>query len=99
LDGADSIPYRLCFSDSSIPEEKLRQVVVYGCIEHAETGQTTIIPVILGNKTLGSLAFRGTLLPHATMQALGNTVALALAQAQARDAGTRFTALSAVKCE
>jgi GAF domain-containing protein len=62
-------------------------------------GQTTIIPVILGNKTLGSLAFRGTLLPDATMQALGNTVVLALAHAQAQEAGTRFTALSAVKCE
>jgi GAF domain-containing protein len=99
LEGADCIPYRLCFSHSSIAEEKLRQVAVYGCIEHAEMGQTTIIPVILGNKTLGSLAFRGTLLPDATMQALGNTVVLALAHAQAQEAGTRFTALSAVKCE
>jgi two-component system, OmpR family, sensor histidine kinase KdpD len=81
-------------NESSIPDEKLRQVARHGSINHPETGQqTTIIPVSLGNKTFGSLAFREIVLPETALQGLGNTVALGLAQAQAQEAGARAEAI------
>ncbi|MBV9303809.1 MAG: DUF4118 domain-containing protein [Acidobacteriaceae bacterium] len=75
--------------DSLIPDEKLQQVSRYGSVEQEEGTGTTVAPINLGNKNLGSLAFREVSLPEATLQALVNTVAVGLAQAHAHEAGTR----------
>lgn len=53
----------------------------------------TLVPVVLGNKNFGSFAFRGASPPETTLQALGNTIAVALAQAQAQEAGSRAEAV------
>jgi two-component system sensor histidine kinase KdpD len=80
-------------TESSISDEKLRQVALSGSVNHDEASEATIIPVNLGNKSLGSLAFGGLALPEATLQSLGNTLALGLAQTQAQEAATRAEAI------
>ncbi len=75
-------------ADSSIPDEKMRRVALYGSVDHNQAANLTIVPVTLGNKNFGSLGFRGPSLPEPAIQALGNTAALALAQAQAHEAGS-----------
>ncbi len=80
-------------TESSISDETLRHVAVSGSVNHNEASEATIIPVNLGNKNLGSLAFRGVALPEATFQSLGNTLALGLAQTQAQEAATRADAI------
>jgi len=86
-------------AESSIPEAKLRKVALYGSIDSSKgnadsiEAQLTVVPVTLGNKNFGSLGFRGAALPEATLQAIGNTVAVGLAQAQALEAGSRAEAV------
>lgn len=80
-------------AESSLGDDNLRRVAVYGSIHHSNPGQWTIAPITLGNKNLGSLAFREVSLPEALLQAIGNTVAVGLAQAQAQEAGSRAQAV------
>jgi two-component system sensor histidine kinase KdpD len=80
-------------SESAISDERLRHSALYGTIEHDAAHGITILPVTLGNKNLGSLGFRGPILPEATLQTLGNTVAIGIAQAQAQEAGSRAEAV------
>src|SRR5579875_3695286 len=80
-------------SETAISEDKLRKVALYGSVEQDEAKRTTVLPVILGNKNFGSLGFREVLLPEASLQALGNTVAVGLAQAQVQEAGSRAEAV------
>ena len=77
----------------SISDEKLRHVALYGSIVFERERNVTAIPVTLGNKTLGSLGFRGVSMPGTSLQALGNVVAIGLAQAQAQEAGTQAAAV------
>ncbi len=79
-------------AESSIPDEKLRRAALHGTVDQPEPGQLTA-PITLGNKNIGSFAFRGASLPEATLQAIGNTVAVGLAQAQAQEAGSRAEAV------
>jgi len=78
---------------TSISDDKLRKVALYGCVQSDPTARTTILPIILGNKNFGSLGLRDILLPEASLQALGNTVAVGLAQAQVQEAGSRAEAV------
>jgi two-component system, OmpR family, sensor histidine kinase KdpD len=80
-------------ADSAITNDQLARVATYGSIQENDKTRITILPVSLGNKTFGSLGFRGPALPEATLQALGNTVAIGLAQAQALEAGSRAEAV------
>ncbi len=80
-------------SQALISEDKLRKVALYGSIEHDEAGQSTVLPVMLGNKNFGSLGFRGVELREPALQALGNTIAVGLAQAQVQEAGSRAEAV------
>lgn len=75
-------------AEGSVSDEKLRQVALSRSVIQ-ETGGMAILPISLGNQILGSLAFRGACLPEGTLQALGNTVALGLAQSQAQEAEAR----------
>lgn len=76
---------------SGIPDEKLQRAALHRSVE--ESAGLTIIPVELGNKTFGSLAFRGVPLARPMLQAIGNTIAVGLAQAQAREAASRAEAV------
>ncbi len=80
-------------AESRIPGEALRRVALYGSIDHNASKISTITPVTLGNKIFGSLGFRGVTLHEAVLQAVGNTVAVGLAQAQALEAGSRAEAV------
>ncbi len=80
-------------ADSVITSDQLSRVATYGSVQEIERTRTTILPVSLGNKNFGSLGFRGPALPEATLQALGNTVAVGLAQAQAQEAASRAEAV------
>ena len=79
-------------AEGSICLDELRSVATKGSIEYPTPG-TTIIPVALGNKIFGSLGYRGRQLPPPSLQALGNTLATGLAQAQAHEAGSRAEAV------
>jgi two-component system, OmpR family, sensor histidine kinase KdpD len=76
-------------ANSSIPDEKLQRVALYGSIDRDEALALTILPITLGNRIFGSLAFCGVWLPQGTLQALASTIALGLAQAQAHEAANR----------
>ena len=80
-------------AQSLISDDKLRRVARYGSVHHDAAEQITIIPVTLGNQTFGSLGLRGATLPEAGLQALGNTIALGVAQAQAQEASSRAEAV------
>jgi two-component system sensor histidine kinase KdpD len=75
----------------AISEVELRRVANYRTIETNE--RLTGIPIALGNKVYGSFAFVGATLPVGLVQALGNTVALSLAQAQTHEAANRAEAV------
>jgi two-component system sensor histidine kinase KdpD len=77
--------------DGSISIEEVRKAVVRGSIER-ENG-VTILPVVLGNKIFGAFASRGVVLGDGTLQSLGNTIAMGLAQAQAQEAASRAEAI------
>jgi two-component system sensor histidine kinase KdpD len=63
------------------------------CVHQDEAVKLTVIPVALGNKMFGSLAWLGRRLPAQTLQALGSTIAMGIAQAQAHEAGSRAEAV------
>jgi len=80
-------------SHTSLPDDKLRKVALYGCIESDHEAQITVLPITLGNKNFGSLGVRDVVLPDASLQALGNTIAVGLAQAQVLESGARAEAV------
>jgi two-component system sensor histidine kinase KdpD len=78
---------------TSVSDDKLRKVALYGSVEQDQVERTTVLPVTLGNKNFGSLGFRDISLPEPSLQALGNTIAVGLAQAQVQEAGNRAEAM------
>ena len=77
----------------SFPDEALKRAAMCGFFDCRQEMCTSVMPIALGNKTFGSLAFSGKALPESTMQVLANTVAVALAQATALEASTRANAV------
>jgi two-component system sensor histidine kinase KdpD len=88
----DSGEFWRTHADGKISIDDLRRAATIGSIEHAAHG-VTVIPVALGNKTFGSLGYRGPNLPAPSLQSLGNTLATGIAQAQAHEAGSRAEAV------
>jgi two-component system sensor histidine kinase KdpD len=76
----------------SIPLDALRRVAHYNAAESLTPG-IHIIPVMLGNKTFGSLGYCGQKLTQAVTHSLSNTMATGLAQAQAHEAGSQAEAV------
>ncbi len=76
----------------AISLDDLRRVATYGS-KYSEKDGVEIIPVSLGNKTFGSLGYRGAKLSSSTENALSNTLATGLAQAQAFEAGSQAEAV------
>src|SRR3984885_6392726 len=76
-----------------ITDEMLRQTAVRGTVAYVESQRLSLVPITLGGAHLGGLGFVGTRLTDANLQALANTIALALAQYQAREAQTRADAV------
>ncbi len=79
--------------ETSIGDEALRHAARCGSIQQSEADKLTVMPVALGNKVFGSVGFRGDVLVDQALQALGSTIAMGIAQAQARDAGSRAEAV------
>ena len=79
--------------DSIISDDMLRQTAVRGGVEYFEPQQLSLVPITLGGAHFGGLGFVGPRLTEANLQALANTVALALAQYQAREAQSRADAV------
>lgn len=77
----------------TISDNKLRHVALYGSVASDHERNVTVIPVTLGNRSLGSLGFRGPTTSEASLQALGNIIAIGLAQAQAQEAGSMAAAV------
>ncbi len=80
-------------TECEYPADALRQatekeaVSIDGC-------EWSVVPVRLGNLSLGSMAFtRPTPLPPSTIDSWASTVALGLAQVQAREAASRMAAV------
>jgi two-component system sensor histidine kinase KdpD len=80
-------------AESSIADEMLRRAARNGWVHQDEAVDLTVMPVALGNKIFGSVAWLGPMLRARALQALGSTVAMGIAQAQARDAGSRAEAV------
>lgn len=80
-------------TDTSIDDETMRRAARYASIERSDDDKLTVMPVALGNKIYGSIALRGMKLTEGTLQALGGTIAMGIAQAQAHEAGSRAEAV------
>lgn len=74
-------------------DDKLRHSALCGAVESQADGTAATVPISLGNKTFGSLGYAGKAIPETTRQVLINTVAVALAQAQAQEASSRADAI------
>ena len=79
-------------SQGTVSLDDLRRVATYASPQSHPNG-AHIIPVTLGNKTYGSLGYRGPQLAPSATQSLSNTLATGLAQAQAHEAGTQAEAV------
>lgn len=79
-------------SSGTIALDELRRVATYSSPESNEQG-THIIPIMLGNKTFGSLGYRGPQLTEEATHSLSNTLATGFAQAQAHEAGMHADAV------
>ncbi len=79
--------------ERGIPEEILKRVSRSGAAERNAANACAFLPVTLGNRSFGSLGLCGQSLPERTLQAVGNTIAVGLAQAQAQEAGSRAEAV------
>ena len=77
----------------SFTDELLKRAATQGAIERREDPRITVAPITLGNQIFGSLGFAGKVLPDTTVQVLINTIAVALAQAQAQEASSRADAV------
>lgn len=79
----------------TIPIDQLRATAVDRSVQRSGSDEnvTAVIPVTLGNKTFGSFGMRGPALREVAVQALGNTIAVGLAQAQAQEAESRAEAV------
>jgi two-component system sensor histidine kinase KdpD len=53
----------------------------------------TLLPLNLGNKSFGKLAFQGACLSDSTLHSLANTISLAIAHGEARQEGNRAEAV------
>jgi two-component system, OmpR family, sensor histidine kinase KdpD len=80
-------------ANSAIPEERLRQASVRGAVEYDEARRMTLVPVTLGGVHLGTLGFCGPRLGEGNLQALANTIAIGLAQSEAREAHSKAEAV------
>lgn len=76
----------------AIKLDDLRRVATYGS-EFSDQNGVHFIPVCLGNKTYGSLGYRGTKLSRSTASALSSTLGTGLAQAQAHEASSQAEAV------
>lgn len=76
-----------------IPEERLRQASVRGAVEYDEGRHMTLVPITLGGSHLGALGYCGPRLGEGNLQALANTIAIGLAQSEAREAHSRAEAV------
>ncbi len=74
-------------------DEMLKRAALSGSFDFRKESSSMVIPIALGNKIFGSLGFTGKALSETTMQVLVNTVAIALAQAQAQEASSRADAV------
>ena len=80
-------------SGSEISDDQLKHVAVSGSVITQQLSDTVIVPIILGNKTFGSLGTSGAFMPEGARQALVNTVAVGLARAEAQEASSRAEAV------
>jgi two-component system sensor histidine kinase KdpD len=74
-------------SSGAIALDDLRRVATYAAAESLPNG-AHIFPVMLGNKTFGSLGYCGKKLSQTATNSLSNTLATGLAQAQAHEASS-----------
>ena len=80
-------------SATTISDDRLRRVAINGAIDASPVKHEIVVPVTLGNRSFGSLAMRGVDLAQPTLQTLGSTIALGLAQAQAQQASAQAEAV------
>jgi K+-sensing histidine kinase KdpD len=81
----------------SFSDEMLKRTAVCGIFDSRDQPSSTVLPILLGNKIFGSLGVAGKALPATTAQALVNTVAVALVQAQVQAASVQADAVRQVR--
>ena len=79
-------------SEATISLDDLRRVATYATFESLPNG-SHVLPVVLGNKTFGSLGYRGRNLTSGAINSLSNTLATGLAQTQAHEASSHAEAV------
>ena len=91
-DGSTGNVHRAGPEDFPARDDKLKQASALGTLLTDGQDQTTVIPVRLGGRIIGSLGVRGGDLSAMALQALSNLVAIALEKVRGQDAATRAEA-------
>ncbi len=91
-DGNTGDVHRLGLEDLLAHDDKLKQAVALGALLTDEQTGTTVIPVRLGGRAIGSLAVGGGDLSAVALQALSNLVAIGLENVRGQEAANRAEA-------
>jgi two-component system sensor histidine kinase KdpD len=81
--------FRSGLRDVPLDESKLKEAAGQGSFVHDSATGTTVLPVSLGGKPIGSLAFLGLSLSDGALHAMANLVAIALESARSRELTSR----------
>ncbi len=85
--------YRAGPKDIPSDETKLRDVAVQGTIWHDAVAMTTVLPISLGGRTIGSLALQGRSVSETALHSLANLSAIALERARAQETASHAEAV------
>jgi two-component system, OmpR family, sensor histidine kinase KdpD len=81
--------FRSGLRDVPLDESELKEAAGQGSFAHDSATGTTVLPVSLGGKPIGSLAFLGLSLSDGALHAMANLVAIALESARNRELTSR----------
>ncbi len=93
LDRSTGLVYRAGPKDVPGDESKLRDVGVQGTPWHDAPTATTVVPISLGGRTIGSLAIQGLSVSETALHSIANLAAIALERARAQETASHAEAV------
>lgn len=79
--------------DISVDANKLRDTALQGTVYHDSTTLTTVIPVSLGGRPIGSLGIQGSQVSETALHAIGNLTAITLERAHSQELANQAEAV------
>lgn len=93
LDRATDRVFRAGPEDIPADEARLRDAAVQGTVWHDAATMTTVLPISLGGRSIGSLAIRGAAVSETALHSIANLAAIALERARAQETASHAEAV------